>query len=115
MSGGRVLWRLRELPAASGESEGGDDSKRLFLDDAPVGFFAARSDGAITYMNRALRAVLGVGDDPARLRVKDIIKEDAARLVRRDRRGFGPTRVAVTLRARDGVESTASTLSFWSG
>ena len=56
---------------------------------APVGFFAARADGTIIYMNRSLRAVLGVGDDPALLRVKDIIKEDPARLMRRDRRGFG--------------------------
>ncbi|MGE3142076.1 MAG: ATP-binding protein [Hyphomonadaceae bacterium] len=113
MSGGRVLWRLREL--ASGQETGGDDHKRLFLDDAPIGFFAAHSDGAITYMNRALRAVLGVGDDPARLRVRDIIKEDAGRLARRDRRGFGPTRAAITLRARDGVESAASALTFWTG
>jgi len=115
MSGGRVLWRLRELSAAASEPGEAADDKIIFLDDAPIGFFAARADGAITYMNRALRAVLGVGDDPARLRVKDIIKEDAARLVRRDRRGFGPTRVAITLKARDGVETLASTLSFWSG
>ncbi len=114
MSGGRVLWRLRELPAAS-EAAPGDEARRLFLDDAPIGFFAARADGAVTYMNRALRAVLGVGDDPARLRVRDIIKEDASRLARRDRRGFGPTRAQVTLRGRDGMESPATTLSFWSG
>ncbi len=44
---------------------------------APVGFFAARADGTIVYMNRSLRAVLGVGDDPSLLRVKDIVKEDA--------------------------------------
>ena len=58
MSGGRVLWRLREV----GQDQGApDDVRRLFLDDAPIGFFAAQGDGAIVYMNRALRAVLGVG------------------------------------------------------
>ncbi|MET0183111.1 MAG: ATP-binding protein [Caulobacterales bacterium] len=114
MPNGRVLWRLREVLAARSSAED-DESRDIFLDEAPVGFFAARSDGQVTYMNRALRAVLGVGDDPARLRIKDFVKEDAARLARRDRRGFGPTRVSITLRARDGVESPAAAISFWSG
>ena len=112
MAGGRVLWRLREIGAAEA-AESGEAARHLFLDDAPIGFFAARPDGAIVYMNRALRAVLGVGDDPAKLRVKDIMKDDPARLVRRDRRGFGPSRARVTLRARDGVESQASAMTFW--
>jgi two-component system, cell cycle sensor histidine kinase and response regulator CckA len=112
MPGGLVLWRLREIGQGA-PREGGDDARQLFVDDAPIGFFAARADGSIIYMNRALRAVLGVGDDPALLRVKDVIKEDAGRVLRRDRRGFGPTRMRVTLRARDAVESQASVLSFW--
>ncbi|HRP11742.1 MAG TPA: PAS domain-containing protein [Terricaulis sp.] len=112
MSGGYVLWRLREISLGAG-AEGDAEARTLFVDDAPVGFFAARVDGSIIYMNRALRAVLGVGDDPALLRVKDVIKEDSARVLRKDRRGFGPTRTRVTLRARDGVESQASVLSFW--
>ncbi|HRO03040.1 MAG TPA: hypothetical protein PLS69_05495, partial [Terricaulis sp.] len=56
---------------------------------------------------------LGVGDDPALLRVKDVIKEDPSRVLRKDRRGFGPTRTRVTLRARDTMEAQASVLSFW--
>jgi len=111
MPGGYVLWRLREL--ASGESAGaGEESRQIFLDDAPVGFFAAKSDGTIIYMNRALRSVLGLGDDPSLLRVKDFVKEDPGRLLRRDRRGFGPTRVKITLRGIDGQETQASALSF---
>ncbi len=112
MAGGHVLWRLRELGAGEGE-ESAHDARNLFLDDAPVGFFAARADGAIIYMNRALRSVLGVGDDPAQLRLKDIVREDPARLLRRDRRGFGPTRARLTLRGRDGIETQASSLTFW--
>ncbi len=46
------------------------------------------------------------------LRVKDIIKEDASRVIRRDRRGFGATRARITLRAIDGQETQASVLSF---
>lgn len=111
MQGGYVLWRLREIGA--GEAAGAsDEARQIFLDDAPVGFFAAKSDGTIVYMNRALRSVLGLGDDPSLLRVKDFVKEDAGRLLRRDRRGFGPTRVKITLRGIDGQETQASVLSF---
>ena len=114
MPGGYVLWRLREVAGAHGEADAsGDDGRQLFLDDSPVGFFAARADGTIVYMNRALRSVLGLGDDPSLLRVKDFVKEDAARLLRRDRRGFGPARTRVTLRGIDGHETQASGLSFW--
>ncbi len=109
--GGHVLWRLRELGAGE-QREGTDESRQLFLDDSPVGFFAAKSDGQIVYMNRSLRAVLGLGDDPQLLRVKDMIKEDASRLIRRDRRGFGPSRAKVTLKGVDGQETQASILSF---
>ncbi|OQW58535.1 MAG: hypothetical protein A4S17_03630 [Proteobacteria bacterium HN_bin10] len=109
--GGQVLWRLRELGAAEqGETVAHD--RQLFLDDSPVGFFAAKADGQIVYMNRSLRAVLGLGDDPQLLRVKDMIKEDASRIVRRDRRGFGPARARVTLKGIDGQETQASILSF---
>ena len=111
MPGGYVLWRLREL--ASGEAGAPrEEARQIFLDDAPVGFFAAKSDGTIIYMNRALRSVLGLGDDPSLLRVKDFVKEDSGKLLRRDRRGFGPTRVKITLRGIDGQETHASALSF---
>lgn len=112
MPSGHVLWRLREIGAGEA-AQAGEGARELFLDDAPIGFFAARADGAIVYMNRALRAVLGVGEDPAQLRVKDIVREDAGRLMRRDRRGFGPTRTRITLRGLDGCDTAASALSFW--
>jgi len=110
--GGHVLWRLRELSAGE-VSPANEDGRQLFLDDSPVGFFAARADGSIIYMNRALRSVLGLGDDPALLRVKDFVKEDAGRITRRDRRGFGPSRLRLTLSGVDGQETQASALSFW--
>lgn len=111
MPGGYVLWRLREL--STGEvSTTTDDGRQLFLDDSPVGFFAARADGTLIYMNRSLRSVLGLGEDPTLLRVRDIIKEDASRLIRRDRRGFGASRTRVTLRGLDGQETQASVLTF---
>jgi len=112
MPGGCVLWRLRELNASEHAGEAGQ-TQEVFLDDAPVGFFAAGADGQVLYMNRALRSVLGLGDDPALLRVKDMIKEDAGRIVRRDRRGFGPQRLRITLRGLDGHETAASALTFW--
>ncbi|MFO1017215.1 MAG: ATP-binding protein [Hyphomonadaceae bacterium] len=110
--GGHVLWRLRELSAGEAAETSGEGGE-LFLDDAPVGFFAAKADGTIVYMNRALRAVLGLGDDPSLLRVKDIVREDPARLLRKDRRGFGASRAKITLRGLDGHETQAAALSFW--
>jgi len=112
MPGGYVLWRLREIGDAE-RAGASDEARQLFLDDAPVGFFAARADGAIVYMNQALRSHLGIGDDPTPFRVKDIVKDDPARLTRRDRRGFGPMRARIILKGRDGVETHASALSFW--
>jgi two-component system, cell cycle sensor histidine kinase and response regulator CckA len=109
---GDVLWRLRERRGEDAIAADAGLSRKMFLDDAPVGFFAARADGVILYMNRALRSVLGVGDDPVPLRLKDIVKDDPARLLRRDRRGFGPARAAVTLKGCDGAETNAVVLSF---
>src|SRR5262249_10927258 len=110
MPGGKVLWRLRELGGGGHRAEG---ARELVLDDAPIGFFAARADGAIVYMNRALRAVLGVGDDPSELRVRDIVKEEAGRALKRERRGFGVSRTRLTLKARDGMEQSAAAIAFW--
>lgn len=109
-----VLWRLRDVSTEEGAARSDDGAAQLFLDDAPVGFFAAREDGAILYMNRSLRAVLSVGDDPGPWRLKDLIKEDGGRTLRRDRRGFGPTRSRLTLKALDGQDVQAAALTFWS-
>ena len=108
---GRALWRLRELN--SDEGSPAEDAQRMFLEDAPIGFFVARADGGVDYMNPALRAVLGLGDEPARLKVKDFVRDDANRVLRRDRRGFGAARTRITLKARDGQETNASAVTFW--
>ncbi len=112
---GAVLWRLREVGAGEAAAGIDEETRQLFLEDAPIGFFAARGDGSITYMNRALRAVLGVGDEILPARVKDFVKDDPARLLRRDRRGFGPTRLRATLRGIDGAEMQVSVLTFAPG
>jgi two-component system cell cycle sensor histidine kinase/response regulator CckA len=112
MPGGKLLWRLRRM-AAQGE-QGVPEAQDLFLEDAPFGFLVTGPDGAIIYMNRALRAELGVGEDASRMRLKDIVREDPARIVRRDRRSFGASRTQITLRARDGMEKSAPAMTFWS-
>ena len=108
---GRMLWRLRELTGV--ESAADADARALFVEDSPIGFFAARADGAIVYMNRALRSVLGHGEDGEPMRVRDILKEDPARVLRRDRKSNETARAAITLRARDGHELAATALSIW--
>lgn len=110
---GRALWRLRQI-GDGGHEPSAPEPKRLFMEDAPFGFYSARADGTIHYANRALRALIGVGENES-LRVRDLIKDDPGRLLRRDRRGFGPQRAPVTLRARDGVETRAAALTVWPG
>ena len=110
---GRALWRLRPIGEAGSESAQ-SEPRRLFMEDAPFGFFSARADGSVHYANRTLRALIGVGENES-LRVRDLVKDDPNRLLRRDRRGFGPQRAPVTLRARDGVETRAAALTVWPG
>lgn len=109
LSHGRSLWRLR---SSSGPSESLAPSRRLFVEDAPFGVIAVKSDGVIAYANRSVRAILGVNERDV-LRVRDIIKEDVTRLLRRDRRGYAQHRPPLTLRARDGVETRATSLTTW--
>ena len=71
--GDRILWRLR--PLSSTAVVEGDAARALFVDDAPLGFFAARQDGSVVYVNQALRALLGFGDETPMLRLRDFVKE----------------------------------------
>ncbi|HVY02658.1 MAG TPA: ATP-binding protein, partial [Caulobacterales bacterium] len=41
------------------------------------------------------------------------LKDDPAKLLKRDRKGFGPLRANITLRARDGMETPAVALTAW--
>jgi two-component system cell cycle sensor histidine kinase/response regulator CckA len=110
----RALWRLRriEAPAAA---NGSVDPRAIYVEDAPVGFFAARRDGRIVYVNQALRQMLGLPDEPAGLRLEDIMRADGLKLMKREVRGQSTQRAEVVLRARDGVETTATLLTTWSG
>ncbi|MES1196986.1 MAG: hypothetical protein ABUL55_00025, partial [Pseudomonadota bacterium] len=110
MGANRVLWRLREIGAGEDRTQ---EDRQIFIDDAPIGFVATRADGSIAYMNRALRVVLGVGEDPTQLKLRDVLKDDPSKLVRRDRRGLGMSRAKITLRAHDGDETHATALTFW--
>jgi two-component system cell cycle sensor histidine kinase/response regulator CckA len=107
--GGSILWRLRAVGVVEGADL--DEARQLFIEDAPVGFFAAKTDGSLVYMNQALRARLGCGDHVQGLKVRDILKDDPARVLRRDRRGA--TRISVMMRAVDGMETAAQAISIW--
>ena len=43
----RALWRLRRVEATVAAGAGSVDSRALYIEDAPVGFFSARRDGQI--------------------------------------------------------------------
>lgn len=111
VTGGGALWRFRAL-AASDEA-GAADLRRLFVDDAPIGFFAAQADGVVIHMNRALRSALGWGEDAEPAPLREFLRDDPGRILRRERRGDAPAWRPVTLLSRDGVELRAQALSFW--
>lgn len=108
----RALWRLRRVEAGSGS--GAVDARALYVEDAPVGFFSARRDGRIVYINQTLRSMLGLPDDPAGLRLEDIMRPEGLKLMRREVRGAASQRAEVVMRARDGVETPAQLITTWS-
>lgn len=110
----RALWRLRRLDAAA-SAIGSVDSRALYVEDAPVGFFSARRDGRVVYVNSLLRQTLGLANEPAGLRLEDILRPEGLRLMRREVRGAVSQRAEVVLRARDGVEMPATLMTVWSG
>lgn len=111
----RALWRLRRVEASAVGAGGSIDSRALYIEDAPVGFFSARRDGRVVYMNQTLRQMLGHPDGDAALRLEDIMRPEGLKLMKREVRGVASQRAEIVLRARDGVETTATLITTWSG
>jgi two-component system cell cycle sensor histidine kinase/response regulator CckA len=112
----RALWRLRLVEAGSQTAGSGSvDPRALYVEDAPVGFFSARRDGRVVYINQTLRHMLGLPDGDNALRLEDIMRPEGLKLMKRDVRGTASQRAEVVLRARDGVESSATLITTWSG
>ena len=111
----RALWRLRKIEASAIAGGGSVDARALYVEDAPVGFFSARRDGRIVYINQTLRQMLGLPDGENALRLEDIMRPEGLKLMKREVRGQSSQRAEVVLRARDGVESTATLITTWSG
>lgn len=110
----RALWRLRRIEGGNAQSSS-VDPRALYVEDAPVGFFSARRDGRVVYVNLALRQMLGLPDEPAGLRLEDILRPEGLKLMKREVRGQSSQRAEVVLRARDGVETSATLITTWSG
>ncbi len=112
----RSLWRLRKIESASSTiASGSVDPRALYVEDAPVGFFSARRDGRVVYLNQTLRQMLGLPDGENALRLEDIMRPEGLKLMKREVRGQSSQRAEVVLRARDGVEQTATLITTWSG
>src|SRR5262249_2204539 len=105
---------LRRIEAG-GDGAGSVDPRALYVEDAPVGFFSARRDGRVVYVNRTLRAMLGLPDEPAGLRLEDILRPAGLKLMNREVRGAASHPAEVVMRARDGVESPATLITTWTG
>jgi len=111
----RALWRLRKVEAAAVSASGSVDPRALYVEDAPIGFFSARRDGRVIYINQTLRQMLGLPDGEHALRLEDIMRPEGLKLMKREVRGQASQRAEVVLRARDGVEATATLITTWSG
>ncbi|HCE23156.1 MAG TPA: hybrid sensor histidine kinase/response regulator, partial [Hyphomonas sp.] len=87
----------------------------LYVEDAPMGFFAARPDGTITYANGWLRDMLGLPETAKNIRIDDIMRPEFVKMLSRDRKSGVPGRVDIQLRGRDGVERPVQAITTWSG
>ncbi|KCZ62726.1 histidine kinase [Hyphomonas sp. L-53-1-40] len=110
----KVLWRIRPI-AGEREATGAADLKSLYVEDAPMGFFAARPDGTITYANGWLRDMLGLPETAKNIRIDDIMRPEFVKMLSRDRKSGVPGRVDIQLRGRDGVERPVQAITTWSG
>ncbi|MEO1101263.1 MAG: response regulator [Pseudomonadota bacterium] len=111
---GKVLWRLRRI-AGSEEATGAADVKSLYVEDAPMGFFAAKPDGTITYANGWLRELLGLPDTAKNIRIDDVMRPEFVKLLRRDRKSGAPGRADIMLRGNDGIEIPVHAITTWVG
>lgn len=110
----RVLWRLRRI-AGNEEATGAADLKALYVEDAPMGFFASRPDGTLTYANGWLRELIGLPETATNVRIDDIMRPEFVKLLRRERKSGAPGRADILIRGRDGIEVSVQTLTTWTG
>lgn len=114
LPGKRALWRLRRI-AGSEEATGAADLKALYVEDAPMGFFASRPDGTITYANSWLRELIGLPEAATNIRIDDIMRPEFVKLLSKERKSGAPGRADIRIRARDGIEVPVQTLTTWTG
>ena len=109
-AGDEVLWRLHDLTAMrEREHIAGRELQRFrsYLDEAPVGFFSARANGEIDYLNDRLAEWLGLDPRQAMergLTVGDLIAGDASGLtpVPNGASNAAPRTVDLDLKGPDG-------------
>ena len=112
---GRVMWRLREVSTMSLADGGATDSHSLYVEDAPVGFFAVRPDGRIAYANKWLRELIGLPETARNVRLDDIMRPEFVRMLAKDKKSGLPSRAKIMMRTRDGVEMSVQAVTSWSG
>ncbi|MGD2134459.1 MAG: ATP-binding protein [Maricaulaceae bacterium] len=114
MPGGGALWRAHERLRVKAAAEDGSGHEEPLLDQAPIGFFSASSEGKVLYMNETLKSWLGVEGPVRKLTISDFISGDAERAIGRSRIPGAPaSRAEVVLKARDGIETAAVVVTSW--
>ncbi|RIJ15115.1 response regulator [Henriciella mobilis] len=111
---GRIIWRLRRINGAE-NATGAADMKALYVEDAPIGFFAAKPDGTLTYANGWLRELIGLPETAKNVRLDDIMRPEFVKMLGRDKKSGAPGRANIMIRTRDGVEMPVQTMTTWTG
>jgi two-component system cell cycle sensor histidine kinase/response regulator CckA len=110
LPGDRVLWRLKPHSAST---SGQLDARTLMVEEAPIGFFAARRDGSVLYANPALLRRLGVDTLPHDLNITDFLVGDGLRLLGQKTGSDGEKRADIRVRGADGIETPALLITRW--
>lgn len=111
---GQVMWRLREVRQPE-QPRGSADTNALYVEDAPVGFFAAKPDGRITYANAWLRHLIGLPESARNIRIDDVMRPEFVRQLGKDRKTGQPGRANIMIRTREGIEIPVQTITTWYG
>lgn len=113
IDGDRVLWRFdadKPAPEAKSSAKLGDDAEQ-----APIGFAGLGPDGRLLFANQWLRNLLGMDENPAHLRIDDLMRPESVKLLRRDRKAGAPISADVLIRSLDGSEIPVRAILNWQG
>ncbi len=113
LPGGEALWSIAERRLGQDGDAVTPPVHNAMFDDLPVGVFCVDTKGRIASMNAPLRSWLGLADEGALPSLKALVADKRV-LASFARAKVGQTsRLDVTLKARDGIKTSAVIVAKW--